>query len=149
MNSGFIPFYYNIRNMVRIIFEMHTFGAFIIVILSASYHVATWLFNQVTTASFRSSSFAKRLAARYSIFGKRKKSNVARSGLWQGPRANCMRKRFNITLNIRHQWSAATKQVRGLNAQTFYNFMDGPRIYSRRRKFLPIIYRYVSFGRYL
>ena len=36
----------------------------------------TWLFNQVTTASFRSSSFAKHLPARCSfIFGNRKRSD--------------------------------------------------------------------------
>ena len=29
---------------------------------------------------------------------------------------------FNITLNARNQWSVATKQVRGLYAQTFFSF---------------------------
>ena len=50
--------------------------------IPSSYHVAAWLFNQVTTASFRSSSFAKRLPAKCSFTGNRNKSDGARSGLY-------------------------------------------------------------------
>ena len=49
------------------------------------WHVVACLFNQVKTASFRSSPFAKRLLTRCSfIFGNRKKSDGARSGLYGG-----------------------------------------------------------------
>ena len=155
------------------------------------------------TAFFRSSSCVKRLPVRCSsIFGNRKKSDGARSGLYEGcPKMsqwNCSRSKacvcrvvcgrplsckraipyeslplrqdnlnliglrktnntshltvggilnrhepwpqyfciyhvtrsdvqllqaiLNITLNTRNQWSAATKQVRGLCAQTFFTF---------------------------
>ena len=37
MDFGFIPYNYTIRNIVRDKFEMHTFGAYVIAILSASY----------------------------------------------------------------------------------------------------------------
>ena len=39
-----------------------------------------------------------------------------------GPTYNCMRQLFNITLNTRNKWSPATKQVRGLNAQTVFTY---------------------------
>ena len=49
------------------------------------WHVVACLFNQVKTASFRSSSFAKRLHARSSfIFRNRKKYEGARSGFYGG-----------------------------------------------------------------
>ena len=35
---------------------------------------------------------------------------------------NCLRQLFNITLNTRNQWSAATKQVHWLYAQTIFTF---------------------------
>ena len=37
MDFGFIPYNYTIRNIVRDKFEMHTFGAYVIAILSATY----------------------------------------------------------------------------------------------------------------
>ena len=41
---------------------------------------------------------------------------------WQCPTYNWIRQFFNITLSSRNQWSAATKQVCGLYAQTFFTF---------------------------